>query len=225
MESNDTEPDSNCFYVGMRAETMPQCMEDDEIKNITDDTDPGLCQINQKRTDSSEWEEWSETSAVIDTNDEWKRAAYRSCLSEFASHGGILACNGSSENVEEHFTFHRGNNQTKTFDAANSYCMDQGGTLFNSFDGKIEQLQFLCGKIALSKFWVGVTDRDEEGTWMTLAGQNAADLVNMSILWTPPAEEDCLMVWCDRANTPTPYTLLYDNNCSSEYGFICEYLK
>ena len=57
LESNDTEPDLNCFYVGMRAETMPQCMEDDEVKNITDDTYPGLCQINQKRTDSSEWGE------------------------------------------------------------------------------------------------------------------------------------------------------------------------
>ena len=43
--------DPFCIYVGMKRDYVPRCYEQGAIKLITNDYDPGICQINQKRQD------------------------------------------------------------------------------------------------------------------------------------------------------------------------------
>ena len=132
-------------------------------KNITDDVDPGFCQINQKRTDS-EWVQVSEL-VVIDTPLEWRKVVTRKCSTNFAFHGGFFGCQGNTEIVEHLLFYHEFSTSAnrKNFDDANNHCINDGGMLFSNFDGSQAQLDFLCNRMSNSYFWVGVTDWAQEG--------------------------------------------------------------
>ena len=52
------ESDKACDYVGMRADFAPKCENGEQPQNISDDSNPGDCVINQKRIDGilGEWQ-------------------------------------------------------------------------------------------------------------------------------------------------------------------------
>ena len=162
-------------YYGMRNDTYPICSDRGHPRNIQNDSDPNLCQINRKRTDTS-WGPW-QWDLEVDNNSEWKNRTWRDCLPAF--HGGVISCI-EPEEMFEWFKFF----QTRIhFSEAKERCESIGGKMFSDIcSTAIEQrLQFFDLKLGQSCFWVGVFFDHVQDVLITVEGN--------------PLPEGCSIAW------------------------------
>ena len=126
-------------YFGMKRDGRPRCVEKGREKDIMDDGTPNFCYINLKRQDAV-WNEWVDVFAV-DTTEEWKKVKQRTCVP--GSHGGLLSCEGTSEEILEHYLWVHA---LKNWDDADLYCRSRGGSLVSNINGTRDQIKFFVDK-------------------------------------------------------------------------------
>ena len=176
-------------HHGMRGDTFPVCSERGHSRNIQNDSDPNLCQINRKRTDTS-WGLWHLDSEMNSTA-EWKIEMSRDCFPAF--HGGIVSCN-APEKMFKWFKFFK---TSASFLEANENCRSNGGNLFSdicsaNIKQTLEIFDFKLGKPLC--FWVGVFFDHVQDAWLTMEGNQLPQ--GCSIIWGsdqpdgPSAEEN-----------------------------------
>ena len=119
--------EATCFYVGMKENTIPDCLEKSQLKNITDDLEPGFCRINSKRLDP-EWGPW--LPHHVENSTYWNVGTIRSCHT--GAHLYVKECSEAiTEIVEERFEFML---SPKSFFNAVDDCKSRGGQLYGDLD-------------------------------------------------------------------------------------------
>ena len=201
-------------YHGMRGDTFPVCSEKGYPRNIQNDSDPNLCQINRKRTDTTcgPWQ-WD---LEVDNTSEWKNKTWRDCFPGF--HGGV-SCN---EKMFEWFKFFK---TSASFLEANEKCRSIGGNLFSDIcSTNIEQrLRFFHFKLGQPKcFWVGWSFDIVQEAWLTMEGNQLPQ--GCSIIWGfnqpngPSAEENRL----GGAKWREIFDNLHDIVDAMECSYVCD---
>ena len=176
-------------YHGMRNDTFPVCSEKGYPRNIQNDSDPNLCQINRKRMDTS-WGPW-QWDLEVDNNSEWKNRTWRDCLPAF--HGGVISCNVPEE-MFEWFKFFK---TLFHFSDANEACRSFGGNLFSDICSNTIEQRLKLFDLKLEQpvcFWVGLSYDHVQDVWLTMEGNQLPQ--GCSIIWGsdqpdgPSAEEN-----------------------------------
>ncbi|KAK1885953.1 CD209 antigen-like protein E [Dissostichus eleginoides] len=106
--------------------------------------------------------------------------------------------------------------QRRSWDDGRRDCEQRGADLV-IIDSRQEQA-FLTGFRPAA--WVGMTDREREGTWVWVDGT----LVNrQSLLWAPGQPDDSLVGEdCGDLRTMTEFLGLNDFKCIARQQWICE---
>ena len=139
------EDNAECKYWGMKRESFPVCKENGDLKNITNDEDPGICEINGKRVDSP---------MVLDqihTDFEWKVFPDENRGVHLTAHGGVLKRPGRPE-----LSWFKIGPFILNWDQAKSFCESIGGNLFTALNGTKEQLDFSFDTFGDTEYWVGI---------------------------------------------------------------------
>ena len=160
MESN-----LDCNYYGIRKDDRPFCAERSVAKEIKNDIYPGVCQINQKRTDAR----WTkiEQYVAIDSGNEWKKMEDRECF--IASHGGKEVCTGNETSVLE---WYRLIAEDKYFYEGIEACSQIDGVSFYRVNGTDQQLKFFHELLNQPYcYWLGIKRAGASQEWKSFDGK------------------------------------------------------
>ncbi|XP_034044136.1 CD209 antigen-like protein E [Thalassophryne amazonica] len=106
--------------------------------------------------------------------------------------------------------------ERKTWDESRQACLQQGADLV-IIDSKQEQ-GFLTG--FASNAWIGMTDRDEEGTWKWLDGSTVP---TDSLLWAAGQPDNAFGGEdCGEIRSMSNFIGLNDLSCRDKINWICE---
>ena len=157
--------DPYCDYHGMVQNFTPQCKEKDDtsLKDIQDDSNPGNCEINQKRVDDRFAA--PEVKEVLRKN-EYQKYDFRDHVTVNA-HGGIIL---DVESVEFIFWIIK-SPKGSPWPEAKSFCESIGGKLFSNLDGTKAQLD-LVYKMEERSYWLGVYTEKliQKNKWKNIDG-------------------------------------------------------
>ena len=141
-----------CVFEGMKTTDRANCVEDFDpmsFKNIEDDENPGLCEINRKRLDS-EWGPWQEEQKQASNS--LTRTFTRNC--SVVAHGGVDGCEGKRKEVEQEWMqFHRG--RPWAYSSAKYLCESTGMLLWGAIDGSYEQIRMVSEYFDFEPFILG----------------------------------------------------------------------
>ena len=169
--------DRNCLYGGMLQESIPECYDGEEFKDIRDDLDPGECEINQKRIDAG-MRALEDMPIILEkTNTEYK--AYQTQSKEttqFHGHGGLNEVAPANKTMQvkvlQWYKIGTLDRENGWYDAQ-AFCEQEGGNLFYRLDGTREQLEFFYDTFGDDNFWVGVKAAGavSDNSWINVKGE------------------------------------------------------
>ena len=131
----------------------PLCLEDAQVKDIQNDTHPGVCAINGKRVDSvwSPWTDFQFESNLNSSITELKTGRSRN-LTIPAAHGGLG--NDSDTSLQVYSMLKLIKVET-SWEEAISRCTEEGGILLYNLSNI--QLKRLCEKMPYcERSWLGI---------------------------------------------------------------------
>ena len=150
----------NCEYRGMKRDYVPNCYERGILKPITDDDNPGNCNINQKRIDAL-YGPW--TRHINQTDTEWKVFDVREALIQSGDHACVY---GNTCWIQSWFKI---GSDDKNWMDSKLFCEEIGGELFSDVDGTTEQLDFFFEVFGERKYWLGIY-RTDLRSWRNIKG-------------------------------------------------------
>ena len=174
--------DAACIYVGMQKTSGPVCEEDGQIKSPLHNTEGGNCAVGNKGT-LGHWSHWV-TFSRNNNDTHFDSVQSRNCAG--GSHTMFESCDGPAEVVLFSYVFFK---EPKTFWKAVETCKTFGGQLLGDIEDITEELWILFqSKLQVDAIWLGVTDYEQEGTWLNFRGHDVTE----SISWfdSEPSNSD-----------------------------------
>ena len=165
--------DRNCLYGGMLQESIPECYDGEDFKDIRDDLDPGKCEINQKRIDADMRALEDMPTIQEKTNVQYKLFQSKEGV-QFYGHGGFAPANNTVlVKVLEFYKVGTLQISQNGWNDAQAFCEQEGGNLFYRLDGTREQLDFFYDTFGDDNFWVGVKAAGavSDNTWINVKGE------------------------------------------------------
>ena len=126
-----------------------------------DKTMPFACE-----TIFSELSKWTWEEVLIDTRDQLTIYETRDCFNSSLYSPGCVG--HVKRNTTYHWVF-----SPKSWDEAKLHCETEfDAVLFFGLDGSQEQILFLAQHMEFTSFWVGISDEENEGSFVNLNGQD-----------------------------------------------------
>ena len=170
----------SCKYVDMKRTSRPHCFQNDiSDKDISDDTNPGICKINQKRTD----EHWKPVQLDIYLGG----TKTFNCVGNKSAHGGSVFCDPGKIMLPgiEIPVF---SPVPQDYATAYEICRNHKGTIFDDVQGLKFSLKDISYGLTTcmeghgsAKFLTGITDENGDGKWIDSRGQD----VTSFLTWSP----------------------------------------
>ena len=209
----------NCRYRRMHRKNVPVCFENGLRKDIQDDANPGICEINLKRIDAT-YTEWSEVLHVANATDLIYHKS-REVVQVSAFGGRQEAISGVASWLKWYLN-------ASSYSEAELTCQGVGGHVFNALDGTERQLTLLSQNLDWQSFWIGVKDEVEEGTWRdSLNNSLDANVIHWTSSPNEPnggTDENCLVFFAESfEGNPTNMNYFVDANCETQsFVFACQ---
>ena len=199
-----------CDHQGLAKNSTPECYEKGVVKDISDNDNPGSCQLNLKQL-FHECIDW-ETVIVIDTADEFK---------EVRRQVDTGSCFVTSD--EQILSWVKYVKEEKTRKDAISHCKSIHGLLFFDLDQDqtTGQLDMLFNKLDNRSNWIGMFKKENDAQWFNFRAE-PIDITNFKWADGEPDEEGDAKA-LNRISENGVRMYLEDTNYSNErYYFACD---
>ena len=172
--------DVECVCCGMKLDTLPACNASSSL--IDPDEKTWATHCGNKMRMRFSWDTWHTSAPFNETATEWAQVSHRECLNKQNSVAHPSNCQGDT--ITSKTEIIRTYDLELTWNEASDFCGERNGLLFGAVDGTRDQIDLLVSKLVaflptVSRFWIGVTDEEREGSWRDM--QRA--FVARSLLW------------------------------------------
>ena len=167
----------------MKRTSRPRCFVGAVKKNINDDSDPGTCSINEKRTD----EKWKAVQLDIYVGG----IETFNCVGNNSAHGGsVLLQIGKIRMPAIEVPYF--SPEPQNYPRASQICQGfPGGKIFDDVQQRKFALKDIwrglipcMAKHQSAKFLMGITDEDKDGKWIDCIGKNVTSFLEWHTKWT-----------------------------------------